>query len=316
MASPPPAQQAPRPVEKREEYSDVRDDLPPSIIDGARSASDVSMDCIAESWLGHRAVVLHGVFSPDECSRVAAYFEGCGVAEKCMSRTDYRNNYRVVAMQDAVAAAIYRRVRPFLADTEVITADVGSFYVNQGLGMHGVWRPVALNPCFRICKYDPDGHFAPHCDADFVVDENRRSLKTFMIYLNDDYEGGSTNFLDDHALNYDDAAKRYCAPAEAVRASLKARQGDALIFDHNILHEGGTVGAGVKYIMRCEVMYTRDAEDRTQLSEEDRKAREVQDKAYALLRQAQLLEANREEMKAVELYRRAYKLAPHLERVM
>ena len=91
---------------------------------------------------------------------------------------------------------------------------------------------------------------------------------------------------------------------------------DALIFDHNILHEGGTVGAGVKYIMRCEVMYTRDAEDRTQLSEEDRKAREVEDKAYALLRQAQLLEANREEMKAVELYRRAYKLAPHLERVM
>uniref|UniRef100_A0A7S1M0M5 Fe2OG dioxygenase domain-containing protein n=1 Tax=Neobodo designis TaxID=312471 RepID=A0A7S1M0M5_NEODS len=311
MSSAPPVRP---PVEKKEEYSDVREDLPPEVIDPARSAADVSLEQIAPDWLGPRAIVLHGVFGPEECKSVMQYFEGCNVTEKCMARTDYRNNYRVSVQNEAVAAAIFARIRPFLPDTEVVDESTGEFYANEGLGMRGSWKPVGLNPCFRVCKYDPDGHFGPHCDSDYVRDLNHRSLKTFMIYLNDDYGGGTTNFLAPHELHYDEATKRFAAPASAVRAALKARQGDALIFDHNILHEGGTVADGFKYIMRCEVMYERQPEDRSMLSDEDRAAREREDRALELLWQAQQLEASRREMEAVELYRRAFKLCPHLER--
>ena len=97
------------------------------------------------------------------------------------------------------------------------------------------------------------------------------------------------------------------------QAGLKARTGDALIFDHNILHEGATVVGGYKYMMRCEVMYMRDEEDLSTLTDEERVQRERENKALEYLRQAQLLESDRREMEAVEFYRKAFKLAPHLQ---
>jgi prolyl 4-hydroxylase len=298
--------------EKQEEYLDVKE-LPADVVDDTVEPP-VTGDLIAKDWLGARAIVLHDVLTAAECQRAIAFFDSYNPTEKCMSRTDYRNNFRVVAIGDAVAKTIFSRIRPHLPQTEVITRDVGSFYVNQGMGMYGTWEIESLNPCFRICKYDPDGHFAPHYDSDYVATPEHRSLKTFMIYLNDDYGAGETNFVDDHALFFDDAAKRYKAPASAVKAGLKARQGDALIFDHNILHEGATVSSGVKYIMRCEVMYRRVPLDESHLSPEEQKQLAKERLAMTYLRQAQLLEADRHELEAVEFYRKAFKLLPSLER--
>ena len=289
-------------------------ELPVGIVD-REGRPDVRCDAIAPEWLGAHAVVLHGTFTRDECQRAIDYFESCGVETKCHTRTDYRNNYRVVAVSEAVAAVIYERILPLLPEVEVVNNDTASYYINNAIGMHGRWTPSYLNPCFRLCKYDPDGHFAPHFDSDYVVNPDLRSLKTFMIYLNDDYEGGETNFLESHALHFDKAANRYKAPAEAVRAGLKAAVGDALVFDHNILHEGATVRRGFKYIMRCEVMYAREPVDFATLTDEERAAKDKMDRALTFLRQAQQLEAERRELEAVEFYRKAFKLAPELDRM-
>jgi hypothetical protein len=300
-------------VERREQYGDVRE-LPVSVVDTSGQRTEgPAVDFIAESWLGARAVVVHDVLTREECKQVVDFFESCQITEKCHTRTDYRNNYRVVASNVDVAAEIFRRIQPFLSVTDEVSEVTGEFYNNNGVGMYGTWRIDHLNPCFRICKYDPDGHFAPHYDGDFVQDANLRSLKTFMIYLNDEYEGGETNFLSNHGLHFDEATKRYRAPPEAVRAGLKARRGDALIFDHNILHEGATVRAGYKYIMRCEVVYRRDAPDLTSMTPEARAQYEREVKAHEYLREAQRLEADRREMEAVEYYRKAFKLLPALE---
>lgn len=69
------------------------------------------------------------------------------------------------------------------------------------------------------------------------------SLLTFMIYLNEGYEGGETQF--------DDAAKS--PPGESV--SVAGKVGMALVFEHELLHEGAEVTAGVKYVLRSDVMY-------------------------------------------------------------
>ena len=64
-----------------------------------------------------------------------------------------------------------------------------------------------------------------------------------VIYLNDDYEGGKTNFLspgNDHILS-----------------SVSPQQGTALVFNHDTLHEGMEVISGTKYIMRTEIMFHR-----------------------------------------------------------
>jgi hypothetical protein len=56
----------------------------------------------------------------------------------------------------------------------------------------------------------------------------------FMIYLNDDFEGGETTF-----------------PEFLIRPE----QGMALIFNHDVYHSGREVTRGTKYVLRTDVMY-------------------------------------------------------------
>jgi hypothetical protein len=54
-----------------------------------------------------------------------------------------------------------------------------------------------INPHFRFCKYDPSGLFLPHYDGIYIKGMNERSILTLMFYLNEDFEGGNTNFLNE-----------------------------------------------------------------------------------------------------------------------
>jgi hypothetical protein len=77
-------------------------------------------------------------------------------------------------------------------------------------------------------------------DGAFVRDAREQSFLTLMVYLNDDFEGGSTDFL-----------------AEEIR--VKPERGMVLVFDHPLVHQGAPVLRGAKYVMRTDVMYRRDA---------------------------------------------------------
>ena len=58
-----------------------------------------------------------------------------------------------------------------------------------------------------------------------------------MVYLNDDFAGGETEFVD-------------------LRRTIVPRTGSALLFQHMLLHAGETVTSGVKYVLRSDVLYT------------------------------------------------------------
>lgn len=93
-----------------------------------------------------------------------------------------------------------------------------------------------------------------HRDGAFVYnDETRRcstshlvcmlshgaSILTLMIYLNDGYTGGETQFLDNSR-----------APPQPV--VVKGEAGAALVFNHDAEHMGCPVTRGTKYIMRTD----------------------------------------------------------------
>ncbi len=301
----------------------------------------MTLEWIDEKWLGHRALVIHNFFSPSECQAIIDFCEGrtpeksvdssekveisSGIMIPAHSRTEYRNNLRVIAKSTELASLLFDRLLPFLGKLSqeppsensnastptgcqlVITPANAKSYEDGGIGVVGTWTPTHLNPAFRICKYLPDGHFGPHYDGEFFESYTCRSFKTFMIYLNDNYDNGCTNFLEEHSIHYDAVAKRYQAPEGCVRAKLKAKQGDLLLFDHLLLHEGETVTRGVKYIIRSECMYTRAP---AETAEEKRLER-----GYTLLREAKDLESQKLFDEAVAKYRAAYKVAPELERL-
>jgi tetratricopeptide (TPR) repeat protein len=161
------------------------------------------------------------------------------------------------------------------------------------------WRAYGLNPQFRFCRYEPGQKFAAHYDGNFAISSEDKSFYTFMIYLNGGFDGGATNFLSDSAT----------PPRGRVLESLAPEAGMLLVFQHNIYHEGEELRGGLKYMMRSDVMYRlEDAEN-----QDDSVAAKQLAEAQELVNLAEQLEYQGRHSEAIQLYKKAYKLAPQLE---
>ena len=92
---------------------------------------------------------------------------------------------------------------------------------------------VGLNERLRYYRYSGGQRFAPHVDLSHS-DAAARSFLTVIFYLNDGFDGGETDFFG-----------RCVTP----------RRGGAILFPHELRHEGRPVFGGVKYVLRTDVMY-------------------------------------------------------------
>jgi prolyl 4-hydroxylase len=97
-------------------------------------------------------------------------------------------------------------------------------------------RPIVNCEKLQVLRYESGGYYKPHQDA-FVDDENMR-LYTFILALNDGYDGGETVFPN-------------------IKKSYRLNAGDALFFDtldnyemmtSKALHGGNPVKSGEKWI--------------------------------------------------------------------
>ncbi|MGN6397604.1 MAG: prolyl hydroxylase family protein [Mucilaginibacter sp.] len=130
-----------------------------------------------------------------------------------------RNNNRVIYKDDMLAGEIWKSLEPF---------------ATQQIGYS---KAVGLNELFRFYRYEPGQEFKRHRDQSYIRDNGEASYYTFMIYLNDDYDGGETTFND---------------------LIIKPQTGLALIFFHNLEHEGSPVKSGAKYVLRTDIMFRLD----------------------------------------------------------
>lgn len=183
------------------------------------------------------------VLTADECRQIIALAEARGFDAATINalggvRVDkeIRNNDRVIVDDVDLARRIWSRVAAFIPP---------------------LWagRPVRdLNERFRFYRYTPGQRFSWHWDGSFERPNGEVSQLTFMIYLNEGYEGGETRF--------DDVSESQPGGYLSVTGKL----GMALVFDHELLHEGAEVTAGAKYALRSDVMYgpwtTRSANKR------------------------------------------------------
>ena len=92
---------------------------------------------------------------------------------------------------------------------------------------------VGLNQRLRYYKYSSGERFAPHVDLSHS-DDTARSFLTVIFYLNDDFAGGETDFFG---------------------LSVTPKRGAAILFPHELRHEGRPVFNGAKYVLRTDVMY-------------------------------------------------------------
>jgi hypothetical protein len=87
----------------------------------------------------------------------------------------------------------------------------------------------------------PGNLFGIHTDTGSVYDEieNKFSKMTTLVYLTDDFEGGTTNFFTD---------------AFVPTCTIKPRRGRVLLFDIDRFHEASPVISGVKRWIGVELV--------------------------------------------------------------
>jgi predicted 2-oxoglutarate/Fe(II)-dependent dioxygenase YbiX len=178
---------------------------------------------------GPKLFVIREFLSPQECDGFIERSEQLGFADAPITssagfliRKDIRDNARVVLDTPSLAAEWWERAKPLL--------------VEDWLG----WKVAGLNERFRFYRYDIGQRFAPHTDGYFERANGERSHFTFMVYLNDGFEGGATAF-------------HHSKPSLRVTPE----RGMALVFYHRQLHEGMPILKGRKYVLRTDVMYRR-----------------------------------------------------------
>lgn len=162
-------------------------------------------------------------WSPTECEQFILKSEQMGY-EPAAIDTDkgqkvvahVRNNNRVLYKDLELAIKLWEQVKTF-APRQI-----------------GNSSAIGLNELFRFYKYQPGQEFKKHRDQSFIRNSTEASYYTFMIYLNDNYISGETTFND---------------------LTIVPKTGTALIFLHDLEHEGSAVTEGTKYVLRTDIMY-------------------------------------------------------------
>ena len=119
----------------------------------------------------------------------------------------------------------------------------------------GEWVATGLNEHLLVNRYGAGGHFAPHADGSTVVDFNRRSLFTVLVYLNDVAEGGATQLLSEEerecAIVHDPLSGAAVASAKAVLHAVAPRAGRALVYWHQTTQTPRAGGRRLRKALRA-----------------------------------------------------------------
>lgn len=170
------------------------------------------------------AEIIDGFLATEECKHLISLAEQAGFADapiisygrEVLAR-EVRNNLRVLIDDSKLASELWVRVQPLL-----------------GIWVPG-WKAVGLNERFRFYRYEHDQMFSLHRDLPYET-RNTRSFLSLIMYLNDDFEGGETEF---------------------EGFSVLPKVGRAAVFKHSLLHQGNAVKTGVKYAVRTDIMFCR-----------------------------------------------------------
>lgn len=177
---------------------------------------------------GKQDIITYQEFlTPKECADLIARSEKLGYEKAEVKvgdsyseyRPDVRNNQKVLVEDKFLAASLFEKAREHLVNSI------------------GIYNLLELNELFRFYKYEVGQQFKMHQDVSFERDASECSFYTFMIYLNDEFEGGETVFQNG----------RIIVP----------KKGDLLIFYHPLPHQGSPIISGTKYVLRTDVMYRK-----------------------------------------------------------
>lgn len=175
--------------------------------------------------LGNGIFSVESFLTVEECNQLIRESEEKGYQEAKINTSfgeqdlkTVRNNERILFDDYDLAKSLFEKLKPLLP------AEID------------FWKPSGLNEKFRFYRYSGQQYFKWHVDGSFKRDYFEVSKLTVLFYLNDDYEGGETEF---------------------EGFSVTPKTGMLLIFPHKLRHQGAPLLQGTKYVLRSDVMYAK-----------------------------------------------------------
>lgn len=141
--------------------------------------------------------------------------------------TRIRSSTTAVLRDPALADELFRRIRPHVPAR--MTTEMGD-RGRIGMDVVGIYLPL------RIYRYEVGQQFGLHQDQSYAGEGGTQSLLTLMVYLNEGFSGGETDF-----------------PEQS--RTIVPKTGESLLFQHKLLHAGKPVTEGTKYVLRSDVLY-------------------------------------------------------------
>lgn len=202
---------------------------------------------------------LLNLFSHEECQRFIELTEKLGYqrgSEASMPNNICKNDNLIWIIDNTTERIIWNRCKDLLEDLKYLFEDR---------------KPLGLNAKFRFYRYQEGDYFKFHtdsaCPGSNVINKylianvypDRYSEMTFLIFLNDDYEGGATRFL-----VHKDALLHYKNDMEPViEVDINTPAGSVLCFPHGLhplhwIYSFEPVTKGTKYIIRTDVLFKLD----------------------------------------------------------
>jgi len=178
------------------------------------------------------------LFSAEECASIVQGVAGAEWLAATVNRAEgrkvdakLRDNTIAIVRDAALADELFRRTRPH------VPARMDAELDRTGrveMEVAGVFLPL------RVYRYEGGQHFGPHEDQSYFGPNGEVSLLTLIVYLNEGFEGGNTEFPEQHR-------------------TIVPKTGTALLFQHRVLHAGNRVESGTKLLLRSDVLYRRVA---------------------------------------------------------
>lgn len=128
--------------------------------------------------------------------------------------TGIRNNLRSSLCDPILAQSLYEKIKGLIPKSIE------------------TWHPVCLSPEFRFYKYETGQRFKKHRDG-ITKTSDLESRITFLIYLNENFEGGETKF---------------------ENTTVKPATGTAICFLQTLKHESLPIISGTKYVLRTNIL--------------------------------------------------------------
>jgi hypothetical protein len=285
-----------------------------------------------------RAYVIDGVLTKAECDSLIQEIDSnsalsfwCAGNENNPDTKSFRNVKTIEIYSDCFAEMLWQRIRYIIEEKLDINLDDEEDEEFER-ELKGKWIPCGTNPDSLFARYPSYGSFAPHTDGRAIVDFNKRSHYSIILYLNSVpiKHGAGTRFYHSTVLNnltkqevYDnvnnnsndiniaeeDSYGMIWTGEEAYHiGEVEAVAGRMLIFHQSLVHEGiRPLPPYLKYIIRSDIISQRIAPICDS---------EVDQEAYRIYREAEHLAEQGDLNQATILFRKAFKMSPLMAQIM